>query len=285
MNKEKEGIFTNDLNYLYYSVEAARQLSNWEAFLMRKKATLILMLCVILLIFTACISKTGEVEVEDKIEEETFEVTLLPQEYAWIKFYDQSLTNKIISAGLLHWNEMILDNQFTFTLQDQINKTKYQGTIKPFDEWVLKGQMDDGQSFVLYNEMAQVILEYGEQEELFSQDEFRFLLPQHHLALIQEVVEAQNYELLSWELDQNGANLQIYTKSEVLQAEFNHYLLAHFKLNQRGNGFVVDKSLFERYNLQYLLKLTGEVEDLRLQSFKVILEKDGEIIEDLFFQF
>lgn len=236
------------------------------------------------LLLGACQSKSDQIS-EDNDDKEKKENVQRPihqdvESALWRTAYDNSKLSESVRQQIKRW--VLTESEIPYYIHSPLDgkNADVVGLFRTADDWELHGATEENQTFSLKSSEDKVTLVYDEYKEELSKAEVNMLIPLNHLYIVEEMLEANNYEWMIWREEEQHWSIQLKSTSHLLYSEFQDYIFSHFT-EERG----VDEETLEGYFITYDLQLYSENDKYTIKSLHFSLEKKDILLEEIQFHF
>lgn len=232
------------------------------------------------------LSACQQAEKNNEIEHVLAEQGLIEQEQAkqalaslLVTAYDLIFLTDIIEDIQPYW--ATIDQPLNVTIFEQMdNEYTYQAVFNSENDWTLSGETTEDEKFVLKRTNEGVMFEYEQYKEELSEEAFLLLNPFEHFRILHDVLQNNKYEQVSWNHKEDKWVIGISTTTSWLKEHFSSYLQSHMPSFEKE----VDM-LLESYHMEYFLTFTETEAEWNIQSIEFILQKEGQYLEHMIFEF
>ncbi|GAA0360301.1 hypothetical protein [Bacillus horti] len=188
--------------------------------------------------------------------------------------YDLNVLIQRVEQEYSKWNQP--DQTMTYTINNALEEEQQViGLYHSPMEWEMVGKLGDDRSFKMTNLNESVILEYDEQKHTLNVQEFSYLLPHHHLTILQDSLQEKHASRLTWTKTPESWVASVQFPLTSLSDDILAYL-SHGDLSGEGA-----KHPFTEYFITYELIFSADQTSLAEITFSI--NKGNDVINQLTF--
>lgn len=190
---------------------------------------------------------------------------------------DPKMLKDLVQEELVYWTEP--EKTIHFSVNNGLKKEQQAvGLFHTPTEWEITGSLNQEQLFRMTNQNESVILEYDQRQKTLAVQEFFYILPHHHLELLDNILQLEQYSRLEWRKGQEYWEASLQSSLVSISEDIHSYLF-----QDEGKQGLINKQLSD-FTITYTLSYHLTDESFSLERIQFSIEKKGKKVNELEFR-